>query len=111
MRIADIAEEKAARLLVGRGHKILFKNWTISSVAEIDIVCKKSNVVYCVEVRFRRSYQAGGAIDSLNSRKIKQMKRAALMWSFETGWEGALELGCIGFVGEELELDEVLLPL
>jgi putative endonuclease len=70
------AELRAARFLESQGVRIIEKNYRVKS-GEIDIVAQDATMLIFVEVRWRRNHSYGGAIESLSTRKLKRMHRAA----------------------------------
>lgn len=82
-----LAEETAAAYLEGRGWEVLEQNWRRPR-CEIDIVAKKGDVIYFVEVKFRSSELQGDGLSYITSKKLKQMDFAARLWNIESGWQG-----------------------
>lgn len=73
------AENWVASYLKERGYQILEQNWT-SRRGEVDLIASKSNKLYFVEVKFRRSQQFGSGLDSLTPSKLKKLAAAALFY-------------------------------
>lgn len=66
-------EQAAADYLAERGFTLLERNWK-TKWCEIDIVASKDDVLYFVEVKYRRD---GGGINAITPTKQKQMRFAA----------------------------------
>jgi uncharacterized protein (TIGR00252 family) len=81
------AESRVADYLKKSGFKVITKNWR-TKVCEIDVVAKKDNVVYFVEVKYRSSEKQGGGLDYITSKKLKQLHFAAQIWNQQNQWEG-----------------------
>jgi putative endonuclease len=81
------AESRVADYLKKNGFKVITKNWR-AKVCEIDVVAKKDNVVYFVEVKYRSSEKQGGGLDYITSKKLKQLHFAAQIWNQQNQWEG-----------------------
>jgi uncharacterized protein (TIGR00252 family) len=81
------AESRVADYLKKNGFKVITKNWR-TKVCEIDVVAKKDNVVYFVEVKYRSSEKQGGGLDYITSKKLKQLHFAAQIWNQQNQWEG-----------------------
>ncbi len=77
--IGQIAEDEAAKYLQNKGYKIIDRNWK-TKYCEIDIIAKKDNVIYFVEVKYRRQENQGGGIAAITPKKLKQMQFAATLW-------------------------------
>ena len=69
-------ESKAARYLRAQGLKLHCRNYRSRS-GEIDLIMSDSNTLVFVEVRYRRSAQFGGAIDSVTATKQKKIRLTA----------------------------------
>lgn len=90
--------ETAARVyLEMRGYRILEQNWRRPQ-AEVDIIAVKDGVVHFVEVKYRRSDEQGGGLESITPAKLRRMRRGAESWVEESKYRGehvlsAIELG------------------
>jgi len=73
------AEQEAARFLVRRGYKIVAQNWR-TRWCEIDIIVRKHDVVYFVEVKYRGNTRQGSGLDYITPKKLAQMHFAAEFW-------------------------------
>jgi len=81
------AEAVVASHLKARGYEILAQNWRRPR-CEIDIVAKKINIVYFVEVKFRRQDAQGDGFEHITPAKIRQMHLAAQLWLAENDFDG-----------------------
>lgn len=75
--IGQKGEEEAVLFLKKGGFSILHRNYK-KPWGEIDIVAKKENITYCIEVKtiLRREGNGGSeASDKLNYRKIRRFRR------------------------------------
>lgn len=88
------AEKRAAEYLQAKGFEIVALNWS-NRLAEIDIVAKKDDVVYFVEVKYRSTANQGGGLDYITPAKLKQMEFAARCWVEEQKYQGGYELSAI----------------
>jgi len=75
LRSGKEAENRAVLFLEDQGMQILTRNFRVRG-GEIDIVALDSEVLIFVEVRWRKNNAFGGAIASLNPRKLKRMQLA-----------------------------------
>lgn len=71
-RLGDAGERYAARLLEGRGHRILARQWRCAA-GELDLVTLDGDELVFVEVRTRRGDIAGTPEDSLDARKAARL--------------------------------------
>ncbi len=104
------AEDVAAEYLEAKGFFIVDKNWR-TRWCEIDIVAKKNERMFLVEVKYRHSSNQGTGTDYITSRKLLQMSRAAEIWVHQHDWEGEYQLAVIEVDGDEFEITNVILDL
>jgi uncharacterized protein (TIGR00252 family) len=100
------AEEEVAEYLSRLGYKIIDRNWN-TKWCEIDIVAKKSDCIYFVEVKYRASDTAGSGLEYITTKKLQQMKRAAESWVLLNDWEGEYVLSAAEVTGPELNIEFV----
>jgi len=89
------AENRAVCFLEQQGIQILKRNFRVRG-GEIDIVAQEGQTLIFVEVRCRQKNAYGGAIGSLNSKKIKRIQLAAALYlqQYGTGQACRLDLLC-----------------
>lgn len=75
-QIGDFAENKACEYLKRLGHKIIDRNWK-TKLCEIDIISKKGETIFFVEVKYRNNILQGGGLSVITTKKLRQMKFAA----------------------------------
>ena len=73
------AEEAVAAWMKTQGYEIVERNWR-TKFCEVDIIAKKSETLYFVEVKHRKSAGQGGGIAAITPRKLRQMRFAATMY-------------------------------
>jgi uncharacterized protein (TIGR00252 family) len=101
------AEQYAAKYLEGQGYHILELNWR-TKTCEIDIVAKKGNTVYLVEVKYRASDSYGTGFDYITSKKLQQMRFAAEYWASSNNWQGDYQLAAIQLSGGDFEVRDFI---
>lgn len=101
------AEEVGVEYLQGLGYQIVTQNWR-TRVCEIDIVAKKDNVIYFVEVKYRKSVNQGSGLDYITSKKLEQMEFAARLWVQEAGWSGDYRLSALEVSGQNYAISAFL---
>ena len=77
--LGDRGEDAAAKLLKRRGFHILARSLD-SPLGELDIVAVDGRTVVFVEVKTRRSDDAGRASEAIDQRKEQRMTQAALAY-------------------------------
>lgn len=92
--------ETAARVyLEMRGYKILEQNFRRPR-CEIDIIARKEDIVYFVEVKYSRNDNQSSSPGVITASKLRQVHRAANIWVEETKWRGEHLLASIEIAGE-----------
>ncbi len=104
--IGNRAESRVAEYLKNENFEILDKNWR-TKVCEIDIVAKKDDVVYFVEVKYRSQQDQGDGFDYITTRKLRSMKFAARVWNQHNNWEGDWRLMAAAVSDEDIEIIEI----
>jgi putative endonuclease len=97
------AEKRAADYLATIGYKIVELNWQ-TRLCEIDIVAKKNDVIYFVEVKHRKNTNQGGGLDYITPKKLEQMQFAAQLWVEEHKWKKSYELSGIELSGPDYQV-------
>ncbi len=75
-------EEIAADYLMDHDFEILEENFR-SKFGELDIVAKKGNKLYFIEVKTRSNLKRGMPYEAVNKRKIHQIKKTATYFLLE----------------------------
>ena len=71
-----MAEAKVEDFLIVRGFKVLERNWK-TRACEIDVVARKGDCLYFVEVKYRENSAQGEGFDYMTAKKLSQMEFAA----------------------------------
>ncbi|ANS73988.1 endonuclease [Paenibacillus yonginensis] len=79
-------EQAAVELLLAENYRILARNWRCRS-GELDIIALKDGVLVIVEVRSRSAgaLRFGSPAESVNLRKIRQVRDTAAVYLHQTG--------------------------
>jgi putative endonuclease len=101
------AEAQAAKYLQDLGYKIIEQNWK-TVWCEIDIIARKDDTMYFVEVKFRMYDTSGNGLEYITPKKLKQMSRAAEGWVQIKSWMGNYQLAAIEVSGENFEITNYL---
>jgi uncharacterized protein (TIGR00252 family) len=101
------AEAAAAKYLASQGYKIKTQNWR-TRLCEIDIIATKSNVVYFIEVKYRKSVTYGDGLDAITNKKLQQMTFAADLWVQTNKWPGDYRLVVISASGQPPKTDKII---
>jgi putative endonuclease len=90
-----------------RGFHILEMNWRRPR-CEIDIVARKNNVIYLVEVKYRKNNNQGSGLEYITATKLKQMRYAAESWVDESKYTGEYQLAAIEVAGPEFAIEHFI---
>ncbi len=103
----QLAERKVAKYLKGHGYTILDLNWR-HRLCEIDLVAKKRDVIYLVEVKYRASDSQGDGFSYITSKKLDQIILASKIWVSVNDWDGDIRLLAASVSGANCEALEIL---
>ena len=99
-------EDAAAKYLVGKGHRILAKNFR-NRFGEIDIVSfdEKSNLLVFTEVKYRAHERAGSPEEAVTVQKQRNISLVAQYYIMKYGQYADIPVrfDVIAFHGEELK--------
>lgn len=96
------AELIASAALQRKGYTIIDRNWR-TKWCEVDVIAQKDKVIYCVEVKYRRSLEQGGGIAAITPQKRKQLVFASQLWMHRYGNHEA-RISVIELSGPEFEI-------
>ena len=77
--LGRLGEELAARHLARKGWEILERNLR-SGHREVDLVIRRGGIVAFVEVKTRRNSEFGHPLESVHTRKRREVTRVAREW-------------------------------
>jgi uncharacterized protein (TIGR00252 family) len=86
-KVGQAAEAAVADYLQTLGYEILQRNYR-TRVCEIDIVAKKDKIIHFVEVKYRSNDIQGDGLAYITSKKLKQLRFAAEIWTHQHDWNG-----------------------
>jgi uncharacterized protein (TIGR00252 family) len=98
--IGKKAEARVAEFLNNEGYKILAQNWR-TKVCEIDVIAKKEDIVYFIEVKYRSSEKQGGGLEYITPKKLNQIHFSAQIWVQQNNWGGDYRLLAAAVSGSE----------
>lgn len=101
--IGKQAEDLASEYLKSKGFVILEQNWR-TRYCEIDIVTKKDDKIFFIEVKYRKTNNWGGGADYITKKKFKQMSFASEIWISENQWTKDYQLAVIEISGTNFEI-------
>jgi uncharacterized protein (TIGR00252 family) len=90
----DRGEDIASIYLRDLGYEIVCRNWK-TRWCEIDIIAKKDDCIFFVEVKYRKNTSYGGGLEYITPKKMQKMHFAAELWMNTEGYTGNCELKAI----------------
>jgi putative endonuclease len=100
-------ERAAEKYLRRNGYRIVKRNFRAAG-AEIDLVAMDGDVLVFVEVKTRRSLDAGAPHEAVDERKQRQIRRAAELFATryrEDEIEMRFDIVAVDASGERLEIE------
>lgn len=104
------AEDTAAQYLANKQYRIIDRNWR-TKWCEIDIVARKDDCVYFVEVKYRKTAFSGNGLDYITQTKLIQMSRAAESWVQANDGRRQYDLAVIALTGNPPVVTRALFTL
>ena len=98
--LGEYGELVAASWLRAQGYKVLRRRFRLDSHGEVDIVCRKGDLLVFVEVKSALHTGAGRPARRVNEHKRRMLRRIALLWLRRLGRK----------VPSRMDIIEVLLP-
>ena len=98
------AEDEVSKYLENQGYKIIDKNWK-TKWCEVDVIAKKDECIFFVEVKYRESALQGSGFDYITDKKLNQMARAADSWVMLNKWNGEYNLSAAEVSGPNYKIE------
>jgi ribonuclease HII len=105
-RIGDAAEQLVAEMLERDGHEIIERNWR-TRFCEVDIISKKDDTLYFVEVKYRKTHEHGDGFAAITAKKQQQMTFAAKLY-LASRRELSAQLVAVAVSGTPPRIDETV---
>lgn len=77
--IGSFGEDLSINYLIDNGYYILEKNYR-NKIGEIDVICKKNNLLIFIEVKSRYTNSYGFPIESVTYYKRKQIIKVSMLY-------------------------------
>lgn len=74
--LSQFGEDTAAQFLKHNNYEIIERNYH-SPFGEIDIICKKGDLLILIEVKARKSHAYGEALDAITEQKREKIIKTA----------------------------------
>ncbi|MER2598573.1 MAG: YraN family protein [Caldilineales bacterium] len=114
-RLGDWGEQLAVDLLLGKGYRLLARNWRAGRSGELDLVMQQGDCLVAVEVRTRRGDAYGRADESLTAAKQARLAQLIEIYCAQQAWHGprrvdvvAISLDVIGHLQELRHIEDAV---
>ena len=85
--LGEYGELVAASWLRAQGYKVLRHRWRMGASGELDLVCRKGDLLIFAEVKSAMSTRGGRPARRVNHHKRELIRRAARLWLRRLGRE------------------------
>lgn len=82
-KLGNAGEDLACRYLERNGYEIVERNKSYPKICEIDIIAKRKNKFYFVEVKTRSTEAFGAAKDAVDKQKLSHIRKGAYLYTSE----------------------------
>ncbi len=107
--LGALGEDIATSFFKDRGYDILERNYRVP-VGEIDLICKKGDLIVFVEVKTRSTNGFGGIKEAITPWKIERIKKAAMWYIMKEGEMGYdYRFDCVFIVkdGDRVDIEHI----
>lgn len=106
--VGNMAEQAVAEELIRQGFTLLDRNWK-TKWCEVDIIARKSDVLWFIEVKYRATTKFGDGLDYIGNQKLRHLRIAADLWVSAHHYAGEYTIGAVAVTGDNAvgELVEV----
>lgn len=105
--IGSNGEDSASEYLTKLGHEIIERNWK-TKLCEIDIISIKNDVLFFIEVKYRKNAQQGGGLSAITTKKLRQMKFASELYAVKHKINNDRRLAVISVTGIPARVEQFL---
>lgn len=103
-------ERAAASYFEKKGFTVLARDLNYGSMGQLDLVCSKSRTLYIIEVKTRSHKGAyGGPSQAVSRQQLARLKRCAMRYSQDIGWDGNIRLllACLVKTNDYLRMENI----
>lgn len=105
MALGRWGERRVARHYEAAGYVVLDQNWQVRG-GELDLVLSRADEIVFCEVKTRSSNRFGHALESVDARKQRFIRRTAMTWLDVNGRRGHLRFDVATVTGPTIEVIE-----
>ena len=105
-KLGAAGEDLACRYLMRNGYEIVERNKSYPKVCEIDIIAKRKNKLYFVEVKTRKTDAYGIPSEAVDKRKLSHIRKGIALYLQEIGVKLAYQIDIVAItLKPELKID------
>ena len=86
-KLGNAGEDLACRYLIRNGYEILERNKSYPKLCELDIIAKKKNKIYFVEVKTRMTNDYGLPSEAVDRKKIENIRKGIALYRNENSFK------------------------
>lgn len=79
-KLGAAGEDLACRYLIRNGYEIVERNKSYPKLCEIDIIARRKDKLYFVEVKTRKTDAFGAPAEAVDSRKLSHIRKGAFLY-------------------------------
>lgn len=84
-KLGVAGEDLACRYLERNGYEIVERNKSFPKLCELDIIAKRKDKLYFVEVKTRKTDAFGAPSEAVNARKLAHIRKGIFLYLQENG--------------------------
>ncbi|WP_243442556.1 YraN family protein [Schaalia vaccimaxillae] len=96
--LGQAGEATACRIVQDAGLTVIERNWRDGRKGELDIIATDDARIIVIEVRTRIGTRCGTALESIDQRKLSQLRRLAASWAHQHHIRCGLRVDVIALV-------------
>jgi Holliday junction resolvase-like predicted endonuclease len=101
------AEAATAAYLASHGFAILARNWR-TRWCELDLIVRRDQVVYVVEVKYRATSSRGSGLDWITATKLRQLRLGTSLWCILKHYDGAVGWLAAAVTGPDFKVERIV---
>ena len=102
--IGNRGEDLVSQWLLNNQFNIIDRNWK-TRWCEVDVIARKNQIIYFIEVKYRKNNLYGNGFDYITNKKQQQMQFAAEFWIKNQSYEGECRLAAASVHGQSGEIE------
>jgi putative endonuclease len=108
LAVGRLGEDRAASWYTEHGYRVIARNWRCG-IGEIDLVCRRGDVLVVIEVKARRASRHGQPFEAVTAAKQRRLRRLAGAYLRDQGPRRSfveVRFDVVSILGSSLEVIE-----